>query len=332
MNGLVDPTLSTDPYILKWWSDVQDEAIIEQMQVWQWYWHLYITDAIVAVTAPNVLEAWKKEDPLCERGVGKNAWNNVLSYFAFARARERGFFSKLRKPSWKTCPLCNSRFLENSLPEPLAKRIGIDSLDFCAPCLSPRVLQGTGSASHSPQDVGQYLRALSALIQAVPHQGFGEDPEDLLYRPYQEKLEILRLLTQKPKTSHIKKLFGSWLHALIAAEILENGARETSRGTMCLAKDGHVCYSLAEKTIDDFLYAHQVQHKKEPHYPGSNYRADFLVKGAYVEYFGLAGDDSYDSKTKLKIELAAAAGIRLIQIYPKNLVDSSWLRKTLLSI
>ena len=101
---------------------------------------------------------------------------------------------------------------------------------------------------------------------------------------------------------------------------------------MCLAKDGHTCYSLAEKTIDDFLYDHGITHTKEPIYPGSKYRADFEVKGSFIEYFGLAGETSYEQRIQTKETIAEELGITLVAIYPKDLVNRNRLAKTLLSI
>lgn len=101
---------------------------------------------------------------------------------------------------------------------------------------------------------------------------------------------------------------------------------------MCLAKDGHTCLSLTEKTIDDFLCDHGIPHTKEPSYPGSKYRADFEVKGSFIEYFGLAGEPSYDQRIKDKKALAKDAGINLVSIYPKDLINRDWLIRTLLAI
>jgi len=324
--------MATNPHILKWWTNAYDELIRNQIVQWQWYWHFYIKDEILRITKPEVIETWKSQDPACQRGIGTGAWNNVLEYFAYARAKEIGLNDLVRKPQWKRCPICENMFLENSLPEPLAKRLGINSLDFCAPCLTSRVLQNTGRDNLTKEEVKQYLKSLSSLLQVIPHQGYSEAADDLLYLSFEDRLAALQLFTNKPTTSLVKKLFSSWLHALIEAEILEDGTRKTSRGTMCVAKDGHVCLSLAEKTMDDFLYTHGIPHTREPHYPGSHFRADFEIKGNYIEYFGLAGNPEYDSKIKAKEKLAKNAGINLISVYPQNLIDRTWLMKTFLSI
>lgn len=332
MRALVKPAMAKNPFILKWWTIDHDKLIKRQILKSQWYWHFYIRDEVILHTDSSIIEIWKQEDPACKRGIGTNAWYNVLDYFAFARAEQIGLASLVRKPKWKTCPLCDNWFLENSLPEPLARRLGVYKLDFCAPCLTPKILQNAGTNVLTKEEVKEYLRELSSIIQAVPHQGFGEGAEDILYLNNEQRLAVLRLMSDKPSTEHVKNLFISWFHALVESGILEKGARKTSRGTMCLAKDGHMCLSLAEKTLDDFLFNHGVTHTREPHYPNSNYRADFEVKGVYIEYFGLVGNDLYDQKIQEKKKIAKDAGIQMIPIYPNNLLNIDWMSKTLLSI
>lgn len=324
----LEPAFADNVHILRWWASAYDQLLRQCICEWQWYWYWHIGEAVIAITDPAVLSQWQAEDPACKR----HNWRNALMYFSIARADELGLGSEVREAKWKCCPLCGQSFLENSLPEPLARRFGVPGLDFCSPCLSKRVLQNTGDNSLSKEEVLSYLRDLSSLLQVVPHQGFGEGIDDFLHLSYSERLAVLRLLGKKPTTSHVKRLYKSWLQALIAAELLEDGTRKTSRGTACIAKDGHVCLSLAEKTIDDFLFAHKIAHRREPHYPNSNMRADFLVKGVYIEYFGLAGNPEYDEKIIAKQELAKLAGLRLVAIYPKDVISLSWLKKTLLTI
>lgn len=145
-----------------------------------------------------------------------------------------------------------------------------------------------------------------------------------------ERLSVLTQLRQKPNQERVKELFGSWLAALIAAGLLENGARRLTRGTQCLARDGHVCLSLGEKTVDDLLQANGIHHKKEPSYPEGNFRADFVANNVFIEYFGLVGDRDYDLRTKEKQRLCRKHGIKLISIYPADLVSSKKLESMLL--
>lgn len=312
-----EPHYSKNRYILKWWTLEHDALLVAQIEQWQWVWNWTITDEIVKSTPSTTIESWKKADPLCS----KYAWYNILMYFAAARAEQLGLTKAIRSPRKKTCLLCMKRFVEDSLPMPLIERLGIDRLDFCAPCLRDTVLQGSGNDSVSEIDILKYLQDLASLIERVPSQAFGEGMADLLDMQNEERLALLKLLRIKPSARRVKSVFGSWLNALIQARVLEDGTRKTSRGIQSIAKDGHVCLSLGEKTIDDFLFTRGIQHEKEPRYPEGNYRGDFKVDSTFIEYFGLAGNPEYDAKTKEKIRLCKKHGIALIAIYPQDLIS-----------
>lgn len=317
---------SRNPHILKWWTPAHDQLITKQIEREQWLWSCGITDEVVATTPPETIQAWQQTDPLCS----KYAWYNVLMNFAASRAEVLAFTKRIRKPKWKTCPLCNKRFVEDSLPVPLVRRLGIDHLSFCAPCLRDTVLQGSGSDSLTGEQVLAYLRDLSNVLQRVPNQNYGEGIEDLHDLDSQERLAVLQLLKRKPTVRCVKELFGSWLNALVEAGLLEDGTRRTSRGTHCVAKDGHVCLSLGEKTIDDFLYSHGIPHEKEPRYPERGFRADFLANGIFIEYFGLKGDPDYDAKTRSKQRICKKHAIKLVSLYPADLVSLKKLERKLL--
>lgn len=111
-------------------------------------------------------------------------------------------------------------------------------------------------------------------------------------------------MRDQPTRARVRRVFGSWFEALIAAGVLDADAQRMSRGTRCLALDGHVCHSFGEKTIDGLLYRVGVAHDREPPYPGTDYRGDFAYAGFLVEYVGLAGDPTYDAKQKLKRKAA----------------------------
>jgi len=134
-------------------------------------------------------------------------------------------------------------------------------------------------------------------------------------------LALLKVLERRPTVRRVKVIFGSWFRALVVAGVLDGGAQQMGRGIRCLAKDGHVCLSLGEKMIDDALFALGIPHKKEPAYPEGNFRADFDVFGVFIEYFGLTGNAAYDTKTNEKQKLLARHGVRLVSIFPKDLVD-----------
>lgn len=321
--GNTPRSYSRNKCILKWWTQEHDQLIVQRIAKDQWLWYWEISNDIVKITPPEILDAWREEDSLC----AQYAWYNILMYFAISRADVQGFTKKIRKPIWKVCPLCNERFVEDSLPGPLVKRIGIDHIEFCSPCLSEVFFWGADDLSRA--DILEYLQKLTAVLQRVPNQGFGEGIGDLDGLDYKERLALFQVLKGKPTVRNVKEVFGSWLKALIEAGILEDGTRRTGRGTQCLAKDGHVCLSLGEKTIDDLLFRMGIAHEKEPHYPEGNYRADFQVGDTLIEYFGLKGNPDYDAKTAQKQRLCRKHGIRLISIYPSDLVSTKKLSKKL---
>lgn len=323
-----EPYNAKNEYILKWWSHNHDELITVQIKNWQWHWYYFITDAIVQVTPSVILNTWRQEDPLCSN----NAWQNVLSFFAIARAREKGLTKEIRNPTKKICLLCREEFFEDGIPYSVIRRIGTEHLDFCRYCLQDRLYQNTGNHLATESQTISYLQELTNLLGHVPTQGYGEGIDDLLELSANERLALLDLFGRKVSTSRIKELFGSWLNALIQAGILEDGTRKTSRGVQCLATDGHVCLSLGEKTIDDFLSSHGIIHEKEPRYPIGNYRADFKVGDTFIEFFGLIGNPEYDAKTEEKIRICKTDGIKLVAIYPIDIVSATKLATKLLPL
>lgn len=303
----------------KWWSREHDDLIVRLINRYQWNWNWEIAEEIEGITPDSVMSALRKQ----------HAWYNKVMHYAITRAEERGLTRGIRKPKKKQCPLCEQYFTEDSLPHPLVKRLGVERLDFCAPCLKECVLQGSGNNLSGKEEILEFIKRLTGILEKIPPQGFGEGMDDLIDLAHNEQVELLRLLKHKPSTKRVRVVFGSWLKALIEAGVLVDGTRETTRGTQTLALDGHVCLSLGEKTIDDYLYMRGIAHEKEPKYPGSNFRADFLVGGVFIEYFGLAGESSYDAKIEEKKRIAAAHGIKLIGLYPSDLVTTTRLESRL---
>jgi hypothetical protein len=317
-----NPKDSRNPFILKWWTSVHDDLLRARINKDQWIWYWSITEDVLRITEKTVIEEWKRRDPLCST----RAWYNTLMYFAASRAEELGLTRVIRPAETKICVLCHQRFVEDSLPVPIIKRLGMEKLEFCAPCASS-ALFNKGDMNASGAAIIDYLKKLAGLLQRVPTQEFGEGVDDLIDLTTEERLALFKLLLQKPSLYRVKQLYGSWLNALVQAGVLENGTRPTSRGTQCLAKDGHVCLSLAEKTIDDFLSTRGIPHKREIKYPVGNFRADFSIKGIFVEYFGLIGNVEYETKMKFKQNLCKKHNVQLISIFPQDLVSVRTLEK-----
>ncbi|NJN24374.1 MAG: hypothetical protein HC810_08325 [Acaryochloridaceae cyanobacterium RL_2_7] len=126
--------------------------------------------------------------------------------------------------------------------------------------------------------------------------------------------------------NHVKKKFGSWFKALVETGALPDGVMTTARGIRCLASDGHVCHSLDEQHIDNWLFSQKLPHEREPYYPShptynptGKRRADWKVRDTFIEYFGLVGNEDYDKKIDEKLLLAQYCNIDLIVIYPSDL-------------
>lgn len=283
---------------------------------YQWGWEWEITESIEKVTPKTVIDKWRRVDPICRR----YAWCNVLMNFGSARARVMGWTKAIRSPVRKRCLLCGLEFREDAVHPSLIKRLGFDNIDFCPPCLYECSV--TRDNDMSQERILQYIRELVRALGHVPPRSFIEDglPDLIGLRP-DERVCLLTVMRQGPSTACVKQAYGTWLNAPIEAGVLEDGTRRTARGIQTLARDGHVCFSLGEKTIDDLLFAHGIAHEKEPPYPEGNYRADFLVGHTFIEYFGLAGDSQYDAKTAKKMDICKKHGVALIALGPRDLVE-----------
>lgn len=188
---------------------------------------------------------------------------------------------------------------------------------ICPECLMKTIL------NDMPDDENNQLQKLHNLyefIGKVPTQDYGS-----LYFLFKEQarlIELTKLLHSLWTPDIFKDHFGSFFAALVKSRILPEGTKKMKIGTMVLAKDGHVCLSLAEKDIDDFLYFLNIAHKKEVLYPNSDYRTDWEVvwnqKKYFIEFFGLMNISEYANKAKHKATLAAAHNIELISIYPET--------------
>jgi len=140
------------------------------------------------------------------------------------------------------------------------------------------------------------------------------------------------------RIDHVIDKFGSWFEALVITKALPNGVQATARGIRCLAIDGHVCHSLDEQRIDDWLHENQLQHEREPLYPSDallnptgRRRADWRVGDTFIEYFGLLGDKTYDQKMGEKLALADRHNFKLLSIFPKDIRNLDVILNTLKS-
>jgi len=132
------------------------------------------------------------------------------------------------------------------------------------------------------------------------------------------------------------KFFGSWNNAVLAAGFTPNRSHDNRMYKRANAKaiDGHLCDSISELLIDNWLYKNNISHERDAYYPGTHHKADWKIpienRKIFVEYFGLANDSPrYDRAVKEKRELCNKHKISLISIYPNDLYPKNFLEDNL---
>ncbi len=116
-----------------------------------------------------------------------------------------------------------------------------------------------------------------------------------------------------------RRVFGTWNRAISEAGFETNPEMFTHKYT---ARDGHICDSLTEKIIDDWMYKRKIPHQRGIYYPNQKrFKTDFLVKDKYwIEFLGLKGVlKRYDDLYKQKLEVAKINKIKIIELYPQDL-------------
>lgn len=166
------------------------------------------------------------------------------------------------------------------------------------------------------------VKKLGLMLGKIPDKNLYRHIYDFSDKESVEKfINFMRVL---PSQEVVKRRFGSFYSVLVAAGLIENGSKRTKLGKWFVAKDGHVCYSVAERKIDDWLTTKNILHQKEVPYPGSRMRCDWEILGfsdrIFVEYFGLASIKAYAEKIVEKRGLAEQHKIKLVEIYG----DSNW--------
>jgi hypothetical protein len=306
-----------------WWTDEHDALILAQVEREQWHW--YSSPArFTASVNPQDLE---KYTTIAENYYG-GSYNGINAYI-HKRALEIGAHKLVSSlPQWRICPICANEFHETSTR---AKYLGWDQLDICRPCLDGS-LHGGETDDLSREEIAQYLRDLTELLRRVPPLNFGVPSvkiSSLIGLSTGQRAEVLKLLRHRPSLTLVKYHFSSWFQALVEAGVLDSAARRNVLGTTCVGKDGHVCLSIAEKTIDDFLSQRGIVHAREVPYGGGKFRADFIIGKTVVEYFGLMNQSDYQFKAEKKMEFCKSESIPFVAIYPEDLIDDRLLEHKL---
>lgn len=316
----VPEAYADNEHILSWWTASHDAVIRAEIDRMGWHYGWYIFDAVERITPPEIIEQWRRADPLCKQ----YAYYNVIMYFGIARAQTVGLEQFIAPPREIVCAACAEVFDEEQYDHYLVKWVGgRASIRCCAVCSKLVFLEDNADDDVTGPAIADFLAGLADVLQRVPMQNW---PHHVDWRNVCD--ERLRNLVNvcsmvgRPSLAAVKREHGSWLGGLIASGVLADGTHKGRFGTRTVALDSHVCNSLAEKTIDDWLFTHGIAHTREPAYPGSSMRADFEVGGALIEYFGLVGHGEYDEKINLKRQVAKKNDVRLVEIFPDDLV--SW--------
>lgn len=159
--------------------------------------------------------------------------------------------------------------------------------------------------------------------KACKWQGQVIAKEELLHwiHDFRAKHHRTPLKRECPHYRTIRDWFGTWNKAIVAAGLKPNPVLFAEQQ---VAKDGHLCDSIAEKLIDDWLTEHAIPHDRKVPYPDKKHTADFRVGKTLIEFFGLTGAlKVYDKHVKIKKKLARQNHLHLLKIYPKDMYPTT---------
>ena len=256
-------------------------------------------------------------------------WKEVLKAFVDSKYREKiRLSSKMIK-----CNGCGNEFREYSVTWYFAQSVN-GNVQFCQFCYEKILAHeyranNTRMAQQSDSMMLNNLLRLSQSLERIPTLEFMKKfPLPLPSHPTRKQISVGNVLLKMPSQGLYVKRFGSWLKSLELAGVLEEGYRKTARGIQVIAKDGHICLSLGEKVVDDWLSVRGVLHEKEPKYPFHAdinpkrlLRADWKVQNTLIEYAGLMEDYEYSLKMKKKKSLADALNLNVVVLTEKDLND-----------
>jgi hypothetical protein len=204
--------LKTHP---RWWNARAEEALRESIRHWQWAWLHGFGSWFVDNIRPTHQSA-------------------AMDYAA-AKAKQLGLLEGLRLPVvGKPCLQCGETFREDGVAGSCLARFGnVESIDLCNPCmvgvLGPPMPGAGPSRSEVDPTFGKeqttaWLQEVAKRLQRIPSQSF-PSIEEFRAADREERRFIVALCQRRPSPARVKELFGSWLAALIAADLLENGTR-----------------------------------------------------------------------------------------------------------
>ncbi|MDP1629092.1 MAG: hypothetical protein Q8L57_00575, partial [bacterium] len=211
--------------------------------------------------------------------------HNYCSQSCAATVNNRGY--PKRKAELKTCVRCNKQFKRSK-----------GNLKYCS--VKCRV---EAERRYTPEQLIDIIKLATQELKRVPAK--------------RELKEIADICARS---------FGSWNNAIIAAGLQPNRSHSQRmyKRTTAKAVDGHICDSISELLIDNWLTKNKIKHERNAPYPNTNHRSDWVVnlqgKTIFVEYFGLAKDSPrYDRSIRKKKSLCQKYKIKLLEVYPWDL-------------
>lgn len=134
-----------------------------------------------------------------------------------------------------------------------------------------------------------------------------------------------------PHYHAFRSRFGTWNKAIEIAGFEPNLVRFSKK---YVANDGDRCDSMAEKIIDDYLYAKKIKHIRNFPYPGNRkFTVDFKIGDYWIELFGLSGHlKRYDELMSQKLKLISKYKLKLIKLYLSDIFPKNKLFRKLIAI
>lgn len=249
------------------WDSQCDRLVIELADRYAWDTPWHIPEAIAEYLPVGEFERIKKA---CD-DFGLSTWRDL--FMRYGRHRLAEMKIAFREPRNLRCANCGRDFVESSITQYVAQRVNY-KICFCLECYNRVLWQNRTinidddilEARISQEEMLGQVAALATALESVPTATFIRHP-DLATFTEETQIAVVKILLAMPPYGLYVRTFGSWLRALVLAGVLEDGTQRTSRGIRCIANDGHECYSLAEKIIDDWLSSQGIPHEKEPQYP-----------------------------------------------------------------
>ena len=232
------------------------------------------------------------------------------------------------------CIICNSDFFPQSNNEWVNRVPPV----FCDICLTMGFSASTDfnkrlgfTMEERKENYREGIKIYSEYFGFIPPVGYQK--RKVIQQLNQSRISLdelvyaMKVSSLLPWTETVKVMFGSWAHLLEESGLLSERQRGFG-GHQSIASDGHLCLSMGERAICEFLTKNEVKHEKEPSYPfdeklnpNNLLRGDFLINGLIIEFAGMMNNPDYAAKMKIKEKLAASHKIHWLKLENSKLDD-----------